>query len=146
MGKLKKSLEKVRKQAAKAKAQKAQAHDPAASRALAGRANFSKSITSSDPMVLQSFKTCMAKRSMKQVKEAIELVNGTSDSSIPFIMKKGRSLAKLILKDGTLRGHLDATVQEFCKKLEAGKDNKSVRLGGTLIKHGMTGLELEILT
>ena len=132
MTKLKKGLEKVRKQAAaaKAKAEKSGAHDPAASRALAGRTNFSKSVTASDPMVLQTFKVCTAKRAIRIVKDAGELVNGTADSSIPFAMKKGRTLSKQLVKDASLRGNLDATLQEFCKKVESGPDSKSVILGG----------------
>ena len=132
MAKLKKGLEKVRKQAAtaKAKAEKAGARDPAASRALAGRTNFSKSVTAADPKVLQTFKTFSAKRAIRIVKDAAELVNGTSDSSLPFAMKKGRNLNKLLVKDASLRGNLDATLQQFCTQVEAGKDNKSVTLGG----------------
>lgn len=65
---------------------------------------------------------------MKAVKEVEELINGTCDSALPFVMRKGRGFGKLLLKDATLRGNLDATTQEFCKKLEAGTDSKAVFL------------------
>ena len=127
MGKLKKALDKVRKQADKAKKTTAAAED-AASRALIGRTNFSKVLTADDPMILRSFKALQTKRPMRVVKDVEELVNGTSDSSMPFVMRKGRGLAKLLIKDAALRGHLEATVQEFCKVVESGKEGKSMSL------------------
>ena len=130
MAKMRKALEKVRKQVAKAKS----TDDGAASRALAGRTNFTKVLTDQDHPVLRTFKQLMAKRPMRQVKDAEELANGTSDSSLPFIIKKGRGLSKLLVKDANLRGSLEATLQQFCKKLEAEPDSKSVLLGLALGK------------
>lgn len=129
MGKLKKALEKVRKQTEKAKKNTPAAGADAASRVLAGRTNFSKVLTADDPMVLRSFKALQAKRPMRVVKDTEELVNGTSDSSIPYVMRKGRGLAKLLFKDTALRGHLEATVAEFVKMIESGKDAKTMSLG-----------------
>ena len=129
MTKMRKALAKVRKQQEKAKTTAAAGQDAAASRALAGRTNFSKSLTAADPLIMRSIKTLLVKRPMKPIKEPEELVNGTSDSTLPFVMKKGRGLTKQLVKDVSIRGHLDATVQEFCKSIEQSRDAKSVFLG-----------------
>lgn len=129
MTKMRKALAKVRKQQEKAKTTAAAAQDPAASRALAGRTSFSKCLSPTDPMIIRSMKSLLVKRPMKSIKEPEELVNGTSDATMPFVMRKGRGLTKHLIKDVSMRGHLDATVQEFCKSIEQGQDAKSVFLG-----------------
>lgn len=129
MGKLKKALEKMRKQASRTRPTNGGGEDAAATRVLVGRTNFQKSLSPNDPEILRSIKTLLTKRPMKTVKDTEELTNGTCDSALPFVMRKGRGLAKLLVKDAALRGSLDATAQEFCKMLEGGTESKSVFLG-----------------
>lgn len=132
MGKMGKALEKVRKQMNRQKAN-AGADAAAAQRSLVGRTNFTKVLGSSDPKIMQSFKTLLQKRPMKQVKDVEELSNGTCDSELPFKMAKGRGLNKLLVKDASIRGNLEATIQEFAKKVEAAKDCKTLLLDGVVL-------------
>lgn len=129
MHKMKKAVEKLRKQAAKQEKKTEDGTDAAARRVLAGRANFSKTLSSSDPVIIQTIKNLLQRRPMKQVKDVEELTNGTADSSLPFVLKKGRGLSKQLVKDAATRGNLEATLQEFAKKVDASKDNKSMFLG-----------------
>lgn len=135
MGKMRKAIEKARKQKkAKGPVQPAPAEgqesDSAASRALVGRTNFSKVLLDSDPPIIKHFRSHCSKRPMRAVKGPEELTAGNADSSVPFVVRKGRNILKLLLKDHDLKGDLEATLQAFDKKLEAGSDERSAFLGG----------------
>ena len=60
---------------------------------------------------------------------ANELVNGVSDASRPFVIRKGRNVMKILAKQDDVRAVLERTVDSFRDKLLSGSSDKAVPLG-----------------
>eukprot|EP00434_Breviolum_minutum_P009285 symbB.v1.2.008182.t1/scaffold450.1/size202773/1 len=117
MKKLRTALNKLRV-SLKNKQKASQESDNKIARTLAGRTSVAKSVNATDPLLLQSFKELMQQKEMRVIKDpAVELVNGTSDASRPFVIRKGRNVMKYLARQDEVRAVLERTVDSFRDKL-----------------------------
>lgn len=129
MKKLRTALNKLRV-SLKNKQKASQESDNKIARTLAGRTSVAKSVNATDPLLLQSFKELMHQKEMRVIKDpAVELVNGASDASRPFVIRKGRNVMKYLARQDEVRAVLERTVDSFRDKLLSGSNEKAVPLG-----------------
>ena len=94
-----------------------------------GRTNLSlgKAVNLTDPQLLQGFKEILPKREIRTVKDPKELV-GFAEAARPFLVRKGRSVLRLLAKTDAHRTMLDNTIENFRQTVVKSQDTKSVRL------------------
>lgn len=99
-------------------------------RTLQGRTNLAKSVSMSDPLLIQGIKEILQQKEIRMLKDPVqELVNGSSDAARPFCIRKGRNILKLLVKSDEARGVLEKTVNAFRETLLSGQKEKNVNHG-----------------
>ena len=96
-------------------------------RSLQGRTNLAKSVSMSDPLLIQGIKEVLQQKEIRMLKDPLaEMVNGSSDAARPFCIRRGRNILKFLVKSDEARGVLEKTVNAFRDTLLAGPSNKNV--------------------
>ena len=130
MRRMRKSVDKLRKQK-KAKAENSTG-EPSnrIKNVLKGRTALSKAVDDTDPKILHKFKEVLNARPMRVIKDpGSDLCNGVADISRCYVIKKGRNIMKVLLRDEEQRAIFESTVNQFRTKFTSSASNKAVPLG-----------------
>ena len=131
MRKMRKSLDKTRKQAQAKNAARGEgraAPEDKVKNILQGRTNLTKCVGSNDPPILQKFKEAMAKKPMTAVKDPKELSDCPTQSVNCFVVRKGRNIMRFLCKTDEVRDIMTRTVAQFKEKLLTSSSEKAVSL------------------
>ena len=98
---------------------------------LQGRTNLAKAVNISDPPILQSIKDILSKREMKWHKDPSTELTCPTTASRCWGCRKGRNIARWLVKEEYLREVFEKTVENFRSTLVASSSSKAV----TLVPH-----------